>query len=244
MPSENYAVKMPLDTMSLVSQLKTLNIDSFQDDSERALVVDELTRIMNKLTRPADLAFDHIYGNRTCVASIATLVEAGVFRKWEKDGRNALSCTQLSDLTGVDVVLLRMLPFTSGRNDWQLFLISHGTRHILKSVTGRLCRLLASYHLLEEVEADDTYARTPLAVLLGTDSTVSDSYNGPIVQLWEDCWRALPAFLKERGFQNPTNVDDSSFQFCKGKGIDLFRYVGSDPKLLASFHGTMEFHNR
>lgn len=107
-----------------------------------------------------------------------------------------------------------------------------------------MCRLLASYHLLEETGADDTYARTSLAVLLGRDASVADLYNGPVTRLFAQTWGTLPLFLKDQAFRNPTDVDRSNFQYCKGEGTNLFQYLGSDPELLASFHACMEYHNR
>lgn len=109
MVADTYAVQMPTDTDLLISQLKTLDSGSFRDESKKLALIEELKRAVNNLSRPSDLAFNHIFGNAAYVAAISILIEAGVFTKWEEDGTDPLSCTRLSELTGVDVVLLSML---------------------------------------------------------------------------------------------------------------------------------------
>lgn len=106
MATKSFAVGMPPDPKSLVAQLKTLDKSSFKDSSEKTRFLDELKQVVNSLSQPSDLAFDHVFGNGACVAAISTLVEAGAFTKWEEEGADALSCTELSDLIGIDVVLL------------------------------------------------------------------------------------------------------------------------------------------
>lgn len=53
---------------------------------------------------------------------------------------------------------------------------------------------------------------------------------------------ALPYFLKETGFNNPTDIEHSAFQYSHGQ--EYFDYIASDPEVKATFHDTMTLFNK
>lgn len=53
---------------------------------------------------------------------------------------------------------------------------------------------------------------------------------------------ALPYFLKETGFKNPTDIEHSAFQYSHGQ--EYFDYISSDPEVKATFHDTMTLFNK
>lgn len=53
---------------------------------------------------------------------------------------------------------------------------------------------------------------------------------------------ALPYFLKETGFKNPTDIEHSAFQYSHGQ--EYFDYIASDPEVKATFHDTMTLFNK
>lgn len=105
-------------------------------------------------------------------------------------------------------------------------------------------RCIAGQLLVTEV-AEDTYARTPWAVALAEDKAFAGMYGGFYHELNNPMFRTLPAYLKENGFKNPTDVNDCNLQFWQGdKDANMFAYVGTNPKLTGDFNDAMECHSK
>lgn len=104
-------------------------------------------------------------------------------------------------------------------------------------------RAAASVYLLNEVDYD-TYSRSAWAVKIGEDPFYATRYDLGFTKLNLPSTDALPYFLKDTGFQNPTDVERSAFQYAHGKGTKYFDYIASDPGIKAMFHGTMARLNK
>jgi hypothetical protein len=107
-----------------------------------------------------------------------------------------------------------------------------------------MMRCIAGQLLVTEV-AEDTYARTPWAASLAEDRAFASMYGGFYHELNNPMFRTLPAYLKQTGFRNPTDVNDCNFQFWQGdKTANMFAYVGTNPALTADFNDAMECHSK
>lgn len=104
-------------------------------------------------------------------------------------------------------------------------------------------RAISGQCLVTEV-GPDTYARTPWAQALADDPSFAGMYGGFYHELNNPMFRTLPAYLKETGFQNPTDVNNCNFQFWRGEGANMFQYVGTNPKLTSDFNNAMECHSK
>lgn len=102
-------------------------------------------------------------------------------------------------------------------------------------------RAAASAYLFDETEYD-TYSRSPWAIMMGEEPIVSLRYDVGIGKLNIPSTNALPYFLKDTGFKNPTDVEQSPFRYTHGQAY--FDYIASDPDLKACFHGSMTLFNK
>lgn len=102
-------------------------------------------------------------------------------------------------------------------------------------------RAAASAHLFDEIEYD-TYSRSPWAILMGEEPAMSLRYDVGISKLNNPSTNALPDFLKQTGFKNPTDIEHSAFQYSHGQ--DYFDYIASNPDFKAYFHGSMALFNK
>lgn len=99
-------------------------------------------------------------------------------------------------------------------------------------------RAAASVYLFDEVDYD-TYSRSAWAVKMGEEPFYATRYELGFTQLNLPSTNALPYFLRDTSFKNPTNVDHSAFQYAHGEGMGFFDYIASDPGIKAMFHNTM-----
>lgn len=98
----------------LLASLQGIEASSFANEAERIRARDALFDTLRKVQSPWDVAWDHVWVNGATIASAKTLIDIGVFKKWQENGYKELSCAELAKLTGADEVLLSMsVYFTS-----------------------------------------------------------------------------------------------------------------------------------
>ncbi|KAI1081062.1 O-methyltransferase [Whalleya microplaca] len=198
----------------VLANLREIDASSFTNEAERVRVRDALFEALRKVQSPWDIAWDHNWVNGATNAAIKTLIDAGVFKKWEETGGKPTTCDEFAKLTGADAVLIR-----------------------------RMMRCIAGQNLVVET-AEDTYARTPWAKALAQDTSFPGMYGGFYHELNNPMFRTLPFYLKETGFKNPANVDDCNFQYWRGAGANMFQYCGTNPALTSDFNDAMECHSK
>ncbi|KAK4194886.1 S-adenosyl-L-methionine-dependent methyltransferase [Triangularia verruculosa] len=193
-----------------------INADSFSNEAERTRARDVVFEALRRIQSPWDIAWDQNWVNPAINAAVKTLIDAGVFKKWaDEAGGSPITCSKLAELTGADELLIR-----------------------------RMMRAISGQFLVQEV-AQDTYARTPWARALAEDPSFSGMYGGFYHELNSQMFRTLPFYLRETGFQNPTNVNDCNFQFWQGdKNANMFQYVGTNSRLTSDFNDAMECHSK
>lgn len=91
----------------LIDSLHDIGPDSFVDHAERVRARDALFEALRKVQTPWDIVWDHNWVNGATNAAIKTLIDAGVFTKWEEAGGAPITCAKLADLTGADPQLIR-----------------------------------------------------------------------------------------------------------------------------------------
>ncbi|KAI0380361.1 O-methyltransferase [Hypomontagnella monticulosa] len=197
-----------------ISRLHEIGAGSFNSESERLRLSDALLATLRRVQSPWDIACAHGWIDLTTVATIKTLIDAGLFTKWSEQGNNPLTVDEFAKLTGADAVLL-----------------------------GRLLRHIAAQHLITEA-GEDTYASTPWALRLGTDPAIASIYGTFYHELQVPLAVSLPSFLKETGFKNPTNLQKSNFQRSFGEGSTFFGYIASSPLRNKHFADAMDCHAR
>ncbi|KAI0005241.1 O-methyltransferase-domain-containing protein [Xylariaceae sp. FL0662B] len=198
----------------LLANLRQIDASSFADEAERVRARDLLFETLRKVQSPWDIAWDHVWVNPATNAAIKTLIDAGVFKKWEEIGGKPTTCDEFAELTGADAVLLR-----------------------------RMMRCIEGQNLVVET-AEDTYARTPWAETLARDPSFPGMYCGFYHELNSPMFRTLPYYLQKTGFKNPTNVNDCNFQYWRGPGASMFQYCGTEPLLTNDFNDAMECHSK
>lgn len=197
-------------TDELLATLEGVETGSFTNETERVLVRDALHKALRKTQSPWDLAWEHSWVYSAVSASINTLVQAGVFTKWAEAGFEPITSAELAGLTGADVVLLR-----------------------------RMLHCLACQHLIVEA-GRDTFAATPWARSFVAEPDFANVYGGFHGELMGPVCEALPGFLKETGYVNPTNVDKACFQYWKGVDVNFFEWLAGDQRLIADFSSAMK----
>lgn len=90
----------------ILSLLANLNAESFTDDTERCRVRDGLQKALRKTSSPFEVTQEHTNYWFTEIAIVRALMFAGVFQRWSQNGSEKLTCQELAELTGADVVLL------------------------------------------------------------------------------------------------------------------------------------------
>ena len=121
-------------------------------------------------------------------------------------------------------------------------------------------RQISGQNLVIET-SEDTFAPTPWAAALASDparmstsklhcsnilltTAVSSIYGEFYAQLNNPMFRTLPYFLAETKYQNPTDVSESNWQFCKGTPNNLFQDLAINAPMAGDFHAAMQCHSR
>ncbi|ETS75643.1 hypothetical protein PFICI_12587 [Pestalotiopsis fici W106-1] len=118
------------------------------DEPERIRVREKLTEVLRQVQSPWDVSWEHNWVSMATVSAGKTLVDAGVFEKWNEAGWKPQTTDELAALTGASADLLR-----------------------------RLLRHVAANHLLREV-GRDTYAATPWAKAFVSYPFLAGTYGG------------------------------------------------------------------
>ncbi|ROV96260.1 hypothetical protein VMCG_07679 [Cytospora schulzeri] len=201
-------------TDKLLVALEGIEADSFTNPMERIQIRDALFKALRKTQTPWDLAWEHSWTNPAVSACINTLIDVGVFTKWADAGHQPITCTELSELTGADAVLLR-----------------------------RMMRCLAGQHLIVET-AGDTYLATPWAMSFAAEPEFAGIYGSFHGELASPVCGALPKFLKETGYGNPNNADRVCFQYWRGEKVTMFEWLAQNQQLASDFSGAMKLHSK
>lgn len=90
----------------LIKSLQEISGNSFANEAERVRVRDALFETLRKVQSPWAIVWDHNWVNGATNASVKTLIDAGVFRKWAECGGSPKTCAELSELTGADELLI------------------------------------------------------------------------------------------------------------------------------------------
>ena len=93
----------------LLANLQGISASSFANEAERVRARDALFEALRRVQSPWDIVWDHNWVNGATNASVKTLIDAGVFKKWAECGGTPKTCTELAELTGADELLTSTL---------------------------------------------------------------------------------------------------------------------------------------
>lgn len=93
----------------LIANLGNIDSSSFANEAERVRARDALFETLRKVQSPWDIVWDHNWVNTATNASVKTLIDAGVFKKYAECGGSPKTCTELAELTGADELLISKL---------------------------------------------------------------------------------------------------------------------------------------
>lgn len=106
----NYTQRIMATADQLIASLQDLDASSFANEAERVRARDAVFEALRRIQSPWDIAWDHNWVSGAINAAIKTLIDAGVFKKWAETGGEPITCAKLAELTGADVLLIRMFP--------------------------------------------------------------------------------------------------------------------------------------
>ncbi|CAI6331809.1 unnamed protein product [Periconia digitata] len=101
----------------------------------------------------------------------------------------------------------------------------------------RVMRILVTMGIFEEV-GHHTYVATPSAGIWATGSPFRDAVIHVSSQI--PPVTMLPDYFEEKGYHNPTDAEDSPFQFTHKSKTHFFEWLSQRPRIQASFNATME----
>ncbi|KAI1267082.1 S-adenosyl-L-methionine-dependent methyltransferase [Xylariaceae sp. FL1019] len=180
---------------------------------DRLRLLDEVRGTLRRVQSPWDIAWDHAWVHGATMAAITSLINASLFTKWAEAGNKPMTTPELAELIGVDASLLK-----------------------------RLLRQVAGDNLVGEV-GEDTYAPTPWSTRLGTESSFASIYKSFYYDIVLPLWKSLPSFFKKAGYDNPTELTNSNFQYTHGEGSTFFSYVASREETNQAFADAMGCHS-
>ena len=93
---------------SLISTLQLIEGTSFSNETERVRARDALFEALRRVQSPWDIVWDHNWVNGATNASIKTLIDVGLFKKWAEAGGKSQTSSELADLVGADGLLISM----------------------------------------------------------------------------------------------------------------------------------------
>ncbi|KAL9114556.1 MAG: hypothetical protein Q9187_007459 [Circinaria calcarea] len=144
------------------------------------------------------------------------------------NGTPSMSTTELAMATDTDYTLLSevfstyafILQFLHGLCDSRVLL-------------ERILRYLASFRMLEE-QKEDRYAATHITRSLsipGFRAGVEHHFDAQL-----PCWVALPEFLVQTNYRNPSDVLHTPFQAAHNTDLSAFAWAISQPRLMQDFN--------
>ncbi|KAH7310078.1 O-methyltransferase-domain-containing protein [Rhexocercosporidium sp. MPI-PUGE-AT-0058] len=158
----------------LLTTLQGISESSFTNEEERVRVRDAPFETLRKVQSPWDVVWEHNWVSGATNASVKTLIDAGLFRKWAECGGGPKTCTELAEMTGADEVLIR------------------------------------------------------------------EFYRGVNTAMFS----TLPYFLKDTGFNNPTDLNNGNWQYKKPTANNFFQDLAVNPTIAGDFHCAMECHSK
>lgn len=96
----------------LIKSLEGLQASSFADEKERVRARDALFECLRRVQSPWDIVWDHNWVNPATNASIKTLIDVGLFKKWAEIGGKQQTSDELAKLVNADSVLISMSIYT------------------------------------------------------------------------------------------------------------------------------------
>ncbi|UNI18979.1 hypothetical protein JDV02_005205 [Purpureocillium takamizusanense] len=198
----------------LIESLKVIEATALANEIQRPRIKDALFQTLRAVQSPWDIVWEHNWVQGITHACVKTFIDLNLFKTWAECGNNAMTCARLASLTGAEEHLIR-----------------------------RMMRHVAAQHLLVET-AQDTFAPTPWSKTLGMDPQLASIYGPFYSQDHNPMYLNLPNFLKERGYQNPTDPNDGNWQHWKGATNDFFKDLSINHELARGFHDTMECLSR
>lgn len=106
-----------------------------------------------------------------------------------------------------------------------------------------MTRQLAGQRLVIET-GEDTFAPTPWAKALTENPALASTYGKFFSELNNPMFQSLPYFLGQEKFKNPTDGNNSNWQYWKGTSNTFFQDVGINPSLASHFHDAMKCHSQ
>ncbi|KAH8880853.1 putative O-methyltransferase [Thozetella sp. PMI_491] len=208
---------MVITTSAQISLLDSIQAEDFHDDeAARNDAIAAAYKLIHRLQHPAERLHYITFHQPVIVATLLTLQDLGLWAAWAADGEETKSLQALATMAdaNVDLNLLR-----------------------------RLCRLMASVDVLDEV-AEDRYKLTRLTKYLGGNQGL-----GPMqLQAWADHWeimgKSIPAFLRKTSFQEPHDPTNTSYRDGNPESLEFWSRLTSNPSLQRSFGGFMEAWSR
>ncbi|GLA30091.1 hypothetical protein AnigIFM63326_008288 [Aspergillus niger] len=110
-----------------------------------------------------------------------------------------------------------------------------------KGLLVRIMRVLCANHIFEETGVEK-YHQLPLAIMFATDSPPSEV----IKHFHSDMKASVHSYdyFEARGYQNPEDAYDTTFQLAFGTKEHYFEWLQHNPEELHAFNTVMEIGNR
>jgi len=93
----------------LIGTLQGLEAKSFSNETERVRARDALFECLRRVQSSWDIVWEQNWVNGATNASIKTLIDVGLFKKWAESGGKPQTSTELAELVGADGLLISML---------------------------------------------------------------------------------------------------------------------------------------
>lgn len=158
-------------------------------------------------------------------AAIRTAIAMGVFEKVPSSG-SGISATDLSTTLELDRDLLGMSNSLRKMKDYSQ-----------QNHSVRIMRACTSAHLFHEVSALH-YTHNPLSSIF-LEPPNRDMFKQMYDFVGQSVYN-LPYFLKLTGYQNPTDYNDSAFQYGHRTNLGFWEYLKEDPERSKVFNSGMQ----
>ncbi|POR39371.1 Atr12 [Tolypocladium paradoxum] len=189
----------------IITSLGEIDAESFKgDEAARVRAIAAVSKLLNNLQSPIE-RISGLIGMPYIWGSLETFKDLGLLESWARDGGEK-SVKELAEManTATDINLLR-----------------------------RLCRLMTSVDILEEV-AEERYKPTEFSLFLGGIGAVQ-------IQAWTEHWQfgSLASFLKTTSYEEPRDPKNTCYSNGVPEKLDFWARLGSNPDYQASFSGGM-----
>ncbi|KAH8880872.1 putative O-methyltransferase [Thozetella sp. PMI_491] len=203
----------PQNITKLIASLNGLRSNDLDGNAAaRTRIIDAAYKAIHRLQVPSDRIMEIAFQHPVIIGTLQTFHDIGLWQAWAADDGGEKSLNELVKLAAVnvDINLLR-----------------------------RLCRLLTSVDILDEV-AEDQYKATEVSLSLGRGETL----NHIQLQAWIDHYGpmgvGLPTFLKKISYREPLDPTDTCYRDSNPEKLDFWSRLSLHPALQESFGGSME----